>query len=61
MKKDLRIATALNAFSIVKLVNNQNISTDTLIRVCKSLNFDISDIMEIVKEISDKRRLSLWV
>ncbi|HWQ72560.1 MAG TPA: helix-turn-helix transcriptional regulator [Desulfitobacteriaceae bacterium] len=49
-KKDLRIATGLSTASMAKLANNQNVSTEILVRVCRALNCDISDIMEIVED-----------
>ncbi len=35
---------------MTKLANNQNVSTDILVRVCRALNCDISDIMGIVED-----------
>lgn len=49
-KKDLREATGLSTASMAKLANNKNVSTDILVRVCKALNCDIADIMEIVED-----------
>jgi putative transcriptional regulator len=49
-KKDLRKATGLSTASMAKLANNQNVNTDILVRVCKALNCEISDIMEIVED-----------
>lgn len=49
-KKDLRIATGLSTASMAKLANNQNVSTEILVRVCRALNCDISDIMELVED-----------
>jgi DNA-binding Xre family transcriptional regulator len=49
-KKDLRTASGLSTASMAKLANNQNVSTETLVRVCKALNCDIADIMEIVPD-----------
>lgn len=49
-KKDLREATGLSTATMAKLANNQNVSTDILVRVCRALNCNISDIMEIVED-----------
>lgn len=49
-KKDLRIATGLSTASMAKLANNQNVGTEILVRVCRALNCDISDIVEIVED-----------
>ncbi|AND85595.1 helix-turn-helix domain-containing protein [Clostridium tyrobutyricum] len=47
-KKDLREAAGISTASMAKLGKNENVNTDILIKVCKALNCDISDIMEIV-------------
>lgn len=49
-KKDLREAAGISTASMAKLGKNENVNTDILIKVCKALNCDISDIMEIVKD-----------
>ena len=49
-KKDLREAAGISTASMAKLGKNENVNTDILIKVCKALNCDISDIMEIVDE-----------
>ncbi|NLI66632.1 MAG: helix-turn-helix transcriptional regulator [Tissierellia bacterium] len=52
-KKDLREAAGISTASMAKLGKNENVNTDILIKVCKALNCDISDIMEIVKNEED--------
>ena len=47
-KKDLRQLAGISASSITKLGKNENVNTEILERICKALNCDISDIMEIV-------------
>jgi putative transcriptional regulator len=47
-KKDLREASGISTASMAKLGKNENVNTEILIKVCKALNCDISDIMEIV-------------
>ena len=49
-KKDLQQASEVSAASIAKLGRNGNVTTEVLLKVCKALDCDISDIMEIVKE-----------
>lgn len=49
-KKDLREAAGISTASMAKLGKNENVNTDILIKVCKALNCDISDIMEIVDD-----------
>ena len=49
-KKDLQQASGGSAASIAKLGRNGNVTTEVLLRVCKALGCDISDIMEIVRK-----------
>jgi DNA-binding Xre family transcriptional regulator len=49
-KKDLREAAGISTASMAKLGKNENVNTEILIKVCKALNCDISDIMEILDE-----------
>ena len=49
-KKDLREAAGISTASMAKLGKNENVTTDVLVKICKALKCDISDIMEIVDE-----------
>lgn len=49
-KKDLRETAGISTASMAKLGKNENVNTDILVKVCKALDCDISDIMEIVKD-----------
>ena len=49
-KKDLKEASGISTASIAKLGKNENVNTEILIKVCKALKCDISDIMEIVDD-----------
>jgi len=51
-KKDLQIAAGISSSSITKMAKNENVSTETLEKVCIALNCDIADIVEIIKEKS---------
>ncbi len=53
-KQDLRKITGISSASIVKLGKGENVNTEVLLRICKALNCDISDIMEFVPN-EDKR------
>lgn len=46
-KKDLQKLAGVSSASITKLGKNENVNTDVLVKVCKALKCDISDIMEI--------------
>ena len=47
-KQDLRKITGISSASIAKLGKGENVNTEVLLRICKALNCDISDIMEFV-------------
>jgi DNA-binding Xre family transcriptional regulator len=49
-KKDLQMAAGISSSSITKMAKNENVSTETLAKVCKALDCDIADIVEIVKD-----------
>lgn len=47
-KKDLMEMSGISQSSVTKLGHNESISTDILVRICKALDCDISDILELV-------------
>lgn len=49
-KQDLRKKTGISSASIAKLGKGENVNTDVLLRICKALNCDISDIMKFVPD-----------
>ncbi|HCH74568.1 MAG TPA: XRE family transcriptional regulator [Clostridiales bacterium] len=49
-KEDLRKATGITTTAMAKLGRNENVNTEILLKICKALDCDISDIMEIVKD-----------
>lgn len=46
-KTDLQQQTGLSWATIAKLTNGENVNTNVLLRICVTLNCDISDISEI--------------
>lgn len=50
MKKDLREAAGLSTNVIAKLGKNQDVSTEVLRKICKALNCEITDIVELIDE-----------
>lgn len=50
LKKDLAAKAKISPASIAKLGKNENVNTDILVKICKALNCDISDIVEIVSD-----------
>jgi DNA-binding Xre family transcriptional regulator len=51
-KKDLQEAAGISSSSITKMGKNENVNTETLTKICKALDCDISDIVEIVEDNS---------
>lgn len=49
-KKDLRLATGITTTALAKLGRNENVSTEVLVKICKVLDCDIGDIVEVIKE-----------
>mgnify|MGYP000864749998 CR=1 FL=1 len=54
-KKDLQKLAGVSSASITKLGKNENVNTDVLVKICRALDCDVSDIMEIVSD-DDKSR-----
>lgn len=48
-KKDLAELAGISTTSIAKLGKNENVNTDILLKICRALKCDISEIMEIVR------------
>lgn len=49
-KKDLRLATGISTTALAKLGKNEHVSTEILTKICKALDCDFCDIIELVKE-----------
>lgn len=49
-KKDLRDLTGLSSSSMAKLGKGDSVSTDMLVRICKAMDCDLPNIMELVDE-----------
>ena len=49
-KSDLGKAARMSPNTIAKLGKNEKVSMDILVRICKVLECDIGDIMEIVPD-----------
>lgn len=53
-KKDLMVAAKISTTSLAKLTKGESLSTDILVRICRALDCDISDIMELLPEDNEK-------
>lgn len=47
-KKDLQAAAGISWASVTKLSKGETVSMEVLMKVCKTLNCDIVDIMELI-------------
>ena len=50
-KKDLQLATGLSSSTIAKMIKNESVNTEVLVKVCTALGCDIGDIMEVIPDI----------
>lgn len=49
-KQDLKRATGISTASIAKLAKGENITTDILVKICKALDCELEDIMQLSRE-----------
>ena len=49
-KKDLLAAAGISQSSLSKMQKNENVNMDIVVKVCKALNCDSCDIVEIVPD-----------
>ena len=49
-KKDLCELSGVSSTSIAKMGRNENVNTDILVKICEALEYDISDIAEVVND-----------
>ncbi|WP_426461344.1 helix-turn-helix domain-containing protein [Mycoplasma hafezii] len=47
-KKEFMEKAKISKTTLYKLVNNKNVTTDILLRICKALECDLSDIIECI-------------
>lgn len=47
-KTDLRLATGISPNTLTKLSNNDYVSMEVLVKLCRVLHCDVGDIMEVV-------------
>ncbi len=50
MKKDLMAKTSMTSSTMAKLGKNQAVSMDVLARICKALDCNIGDIVDIIND-----------
>ena len=47
-KKDLIMVAGVSSYTVNKLTHGDNVTTDVLQRICKALECDIGEIMEVL-------------
>jgi DNA-binding Xre family transcriptional regulator len=52
-RRDLRRLTGISTTSVAKMGKGENVQTDILLRICKVLKCDITEIREIEYDESD--------
>jgi putative transcriptional regulator len=52
-KKDLQIAAGISSGVIAKLGKDEDVTTTILSKICKALNCNIGDIVDVILEEND--------
>lgn len=55
-KEDLRLTAGLTTNMIANMGKGEYISMKTLLRICKALNCDISNVIELIYEDTSNRK-----
>lgn len=50
-KTELRKKAKISTTSMAKLGKGENVTTDVLLKICSTLECDISEIMEVIKKV----------
>ncbi|NEZ41031.1 helix-turn-helix domain-containing protein [Paenibacillus alvei] len=57
-KSDLRKKTGISPNTLTKLSNNELVSMEVLLKVCRSLECDFGDIVEVVRSSEHNKDIS---
>ena len=52
-KTELRMASGITTTALAKLGRDENVNTEVLAKICKTLDCKIEDIMELVPECQE--------
>lgn len=47
-KKDLAVIADISNYTVTKMSNGENVTVETLGKICKALNCGVDDIMEFI-------------
>lgn len=53
-KTELRKVTGISPNTLTKLSNNEFVSMEVLVKICRALNCDVGDIVEVIKSDDNK-------
>ncbi len=49
-KKDLREMASIGNSTMTKLANNENVTIEVIVKICKALDCSMEDIVEIISD-----------
>ncbi len=49
-KKDLAVIADISNYTVTKMSKGENVTVDTICKICEALNCNVDDVMEFVKE-----------
>ena len=49
-KKDLAAKANISTYTLSKMSKGENVTTDILVKICKTLDCDVGDIMQYIPE-----------
>jgi DNA-binding Xre family transcriptional regulator len=52
-KTELRMASGITTTALAKLGRDENVNTEVLAKICKTLDCRIEDIMEMVPDVTE--------
>jgi DNA-binding Xre family transcriptional regulator len=52
-KTELRMASGITTTALAKLGRDENVNTEVLAKICKTLDCKIEDIMEMVPDVTE--------
>ena len=52
-KKDLEVLAGISHYTMTKMGKGESVKTDALVKICKALDCDITDIMELIPAEQD--------
>jgi len=58
-KTQLKDAAGLSSSTISKMGKNEQVSMDSMLKICKTLNCDIGDIVEVKNDIASQEEQTM--